>query len=129
MTTVSTALQQGTVALAERLVRVLSSRRFRLDSEKLLQDQVASALGAAGYAARREARLAPSDVIDFLVEDVGIEAKIKGQRRAILRQCERYCRCDAVGALVLVTNAAMGFPPALEGKPVFVVALGRGWLG
>jgi hypothetical protein len=125
----SAGIEPETLTLAARLVRTLSSKRFRLDSEKLLQDQIAHSLAAAGFTARREAPLADGDVIDFLVGDVGIEAKIKGQRRAILRQCERYCRCGALGALVLVTNAPMGFPPALVGKPTFVVSLGRAWLG
>ena len=41
---------------------------------------------------------------------------------------EVNCGYERVGALVVVTNAAMGFPAAIEGKPIFVHELGKGWL-
>jgi len=113
---------------AEEIVVVLRKQRFRLDNEKLLQSQVEAVLEQASIPAQREARLGPGDIVDFLAGDVAIECKIKGQRRAIYRQCERYCGFEAVGSLILLTNAAMGMPPELCGKPVYFVDLGRGWL-
>ena len=106
----------------------LGRHRFRLDNEKLLQSQVCDVLIHAGYSVQREHKLGPADVIDALIGDVGIEMKIKGQRRTIYRQCVRYCEHDQVGSLILMTAAAMGMPATLNGKPVHVVSLGRAWL-
>ena len=119
--------------LAEAVIAELRRWRFRLDDEAALQGQIHDKLVAAGFAATREVRLGPADRIDLLVgpEDgpaVGVEVKIKGQRRSIYRQCARYCGHARIGALVVVTNAAMGFPPEIEGKPIFVHGLGKGWL-
>lgn len=113
---------------ARALVRLIESLRLPLAREKVLQRDVAPHLERFGREVRREHDLGDGDVIDFLIDGVGLEFKIKGQRRAIYRQCERYCRHDAVQALVLATNAAMGLPAAIAGKPVFVASLGRGWL-
>lgn len=81
---------------------------------------------AASIMARREVELVKGDIIDFMVGPIGVEVKIKGQRRAIYRQCERYCEHACVGSLVLATNVAMGMPETINGKPVFVASLGRG---
>lgn len=114
---------------AAEIVSLLGRQRFRMDNEKLLQQQVGLVLITAGIAFEREHVLSPGSRIDFLAGDVGIEAKIKGRRRAILRQCERYCAHDAIAALIVITNAAMGLPPEIAGKPLYVVELGKAWLG
>lgn len=113
---------------ARRLVRLIEGLRLPLSREKVLQREVAPYLDGFGTSVQREHHLGNGDIIDFLVDGVGLEFKIKGQRRAIFRQCERYCRHDAVQALVLATNAAMGLPATIGGKPVLVASLGRGWL-
>ena len=117
------------LAAAQAIVTLLRGKRLRLDNEKLLQAQVADVLAAGQIKATREVRLAPGDIIDVLAGAVGIEIKIKGQRRAIYRQCERYCGHKSIEALILITNAAMGMPASINGKPVLVVSLGTGWLG
>lgn len=111
------------------LLALLARQRFRIDNEKLLQAQMATVLEASGVTFSAEHVLSPGNRIDFLIGDVGIEAKIKGQRRAILRQCERYASHDAIGALIVITNAAMGLPPEINGKPIHVFNLGKAWLG
>lgn len=113
---------------ARSLVHLIESLRLPLSREKVLQRELSPFLDRFGESVQREHDLGDGDVIDFLVDGVGLELKIKGQRRAIFRQCERYCRHDAVKALVLATNAAMGLPATIAGKPVFVASLGRGWL-
>lgn len=113
---------------ARAIVRLIERLRLPLSREKVLQRDLTPHLEAFGASVRREHDLGDGDIIDFLVDGVGLEIKIKGQRRAIYRQCERYCRHDAVQALVLATNAAMGMPATIAGKPVFVASLGRGWL-
>ena len=114
---------------APRIVRLLENCPLPLGDEKLLQEQTASALDAAGLIFERERRLSPHDIVDFLIEDgIALEMKIKGGRFAIYRQCERYCGFDAVHGLILATNVAMSLPPAINGKPTSVALLGRGWL-
>lgn len=108
--------------------RLLSSVRLPIDSEKALQAAIEAHLTASGAAFEREVTLAPGDIVDFMVGAVAVEVKIKGARRAIYRQCERYAAHDNVEAILLVTNVAMGFPPEIGGKPTAVLHLGRAWL-
>lgn len=114
--------------LAYSLVNVLASTRFPAGPEKELQEAIGVALTNAGIAFEREVRLNDTDIIDFLVSGVGIEVKIKGARRGIYRQLQRYAHSEAVHSLVLLSSVAMGLPPTIEGKPVTIVSLGRAWL-
>ncbi|MEN5084281.1 hypothetical protein ABE438_17510 [Bosea sp. TWI1241] len=115
-------------ARARAIVRLIESLRLPLSDEKALQAALEPHLLKHCGLALRENNLGDGDIIDFLVDGVGVEIKIKGQRRAIFRQCQRYCAHDSIQALVLATNAAMGLPTTIAGKPVFVASLGRGWL-
>ncbi|MDR6953807.1 hypothetical protein J2X65_003170 [Ancylobacter sp. 3268] len=110
------------------IYRTLTGVRFPLHDEKELQAAMAERFTSAGLEFRREVTLAPGDIVDFMIGGTAVEVKIKGQRRAILRQCERYAAHECVSAVLLVTNVAMGFPPALAGKPTAVFNLGRAWL-
>lgn len=112
----------------EDVVRALSGVRLPLHDEKALQAEIAARFTALGIDAEREVILAPGDIVDFMVGAIAIEVKIKGSRRDILRQCQRYAGHARVEALVLATNVAMGFPPELNGKPTAVLNLGRAWL-
>lgn len=124
------------MSLRSHIVHLLTSHRLSLSDEKQLQEQIATVLSGAGLHFRREHRLAPGDIVDFLVLNqaeppiagVAIEIKIKGNRRDIFRQVERYCGHAAVTEIVLATNVPMGLPALIGGKPVSVAALGRGWL-
>lgn len=110
------------------VLRLLSGVRLPLDSEKALQAAIEGHLTASGVEFEREVTLAPGDIVDFMVGRIAVEVKIKGARRAIFRQCERYAAHDSVEAILLVTNVAMGFPPEIGGKPTAVLHLGRAWL-
>lgn len=111
------------------LADALRRARFRLGTEAALQASIAEALAASGASFAAEVRLAPGERIDFMVEPgIGIEAKVKCDKRAIYRQLERYARRDQVQALILVTGTAMGLPSDIGGKPLFYVSIGRGWL-
>ena len=111
------------------LVDILTSHRMPLSDEKALQASIAEAFTTLSVPFRREVHLGPRDIVDFMVcDDIAIEVKIKGARRAIFRQVERYCGYDAVGSLLLATNVPMGLPETLCGKPISVASLGRGWL-
>ena len=112
------------------MLDLLRASRFDLSTETATQFDIGRTLATEGVPHRREARLSPRDRIDFLTADgLGIEVKIRGQRRpAVLRQLERYAEHDAVKALVLLTNVAVGFPATLNGKPLHVISMGRAWL-
>lgn len=112
----------------EALVKLLTGYRWTLSDEKKLQIEIAAELNAAKIEFRREVHLGPRYIVDFMVRDIAIEVKIKGARRAIFRQLERYCAYDAVGSIILATNVPMGLPDTINGKPVSIAALGRGWL-
>jgi FtsP/CotA-like multicopper oxidase with cupredoxin domain len=114
---------------ARDVVSQLRTWRFAVSREVHLQVSIADALTAGGFPFEREARLAPGERIDFLVDArIGIEAKTRCDKRKIYRQLERYAKIDAVEALILVTGTAMGLPGTINGKPLFYVSLGRSGL-
>ncbi|MBS9476219.1 hypothetical protein [Ancylobacter radicis] len=117
----------ATQKLAE-LKQFFGMVRFPLNDEKKLQAAMQEHLDGGGRAFTREHVLGPGDVVDFMVDGIAVEVKIKGQRRAIYRQCKRYAAHEAVEGLLLITNVAMGFPEDMEGKPTAVLNLGRAWL-
>lgn len=110
------------------LMNLLGRFRFDLSSEEDLKKQMASALLSNGIDFKREFSLSKSDRPDFMVGSIAIEVKIKGRPKDIYRQCERYCKYDGVSDLLLVTNKAIGFPQSLNGKPSYVLKLGKAWL-
>lgn len=111
-----------------RIADLLARHRFLVDDEKRLQEDIGKALFDAVIGFEREVRLAPGDIIDFVSDRVGIEVKVKGGKRAILRQLERYAESDLIDYLILVTAVALGLPEMIKGKPVRIVSIGRGWL-
>src|ERR1700674_1333454 len=110
------------------IVHFLATRRWPLGDEKKLQDAIEAELIGVGADFRREVKLGHGSVIDFMFGTIACEGKIKGSKRGIYHQCERYCSFPAVSALILATNFAMGFPAMIRGKPCWVAQLGRGWL-
>lgn len=110
--------------MTSELLTVLRGARYRYATEDELQQALAAALTGAGYTVEREVRLNSRDRIDLLVDRVGIEVKIAGERRTVERQLARYSESDLVDELVLVTTRARHRPPAqLNWKPVHVVSL------
>ncbi|MGJ4888924.1 hypothetical protein ACQR1Y_12060 [Bradyrhizobium sp. HKCCYLRH3099] len=118
------------------IVNLIEVHRLPLQDEKATQAELARVLDGADELHQREVRLSAADIVDFmlpLVADqyaggIAIELKIKGQRRAIYRQLERYCAHEDVAALILATNVPMGLPDQINGKPVMLARLGRAWL-
>ena len=120
---------EGARLSAADVVRFLSTRRFSLSDEKALQVEMFAALVAGGFDAKREVTLGVGDIIDFTIDGhIGIEVKIKGAKRAIFHQVERYAAHDSIHELILASNVAMGFPPSINGKPTYFLHLGRAWL-
>lgn len=115
------------------IISVLSKKKFYLSEEKITQVQIYEALTATNrYAFTREYYLDKEKLNkpDFFETEFGIaiEVKIKGQKKAIYRQCERYCKFDQVKYLILCTNKSLGFPPEINGKPCYYIHLGKAWL-
>jgi hypothetical protein len=121
------------------LIKILSPLRLPIEDEKKTQEKVEKALSENKVLFYREYRLDEKNTPDFLVVDkwtgipvrtkgVAIELKIKGSRREIYRQCERYCAFDQVKELLLITNRSMGFPKEINGKPCYLLNIGKAWL-
>lgn len=111
------------------ILKCLSAHRFSLSDEKETQAEIAQALDMYGIHFKREHRLDPRSIIDFMhPEGTGTEIKLKGSKMAIYRQMERYAEFDVIKRLILVTNVPTGFPKELIGKPVYVLNLSKAWL-
>lgn len=110
------------------IMQVLSRCRLPLTDEKKLQAAIACEFDQAGLDYGREHRLSERDVIDFRLGAIGLEVKIKGSKRAIYKQMERYAEHEALKELILVSNVPMGFPSSLKGKPVYILNLAKAWL-
>lgn len=117
------------------LLELLRMTRLPLGDEKAAQRELARVLSGVGIAARREVRLGPGEIADFLIESgplagTLLEVKLSsgGSKREIYRQLLRYAGHSQVETLVLVTNKAMGLPGQIGGKPACYVSLGRAWL-
>ncbi len=118
--------------LHDRVLLALEGARLELSTESRLQAAIALRLASARLVYMREQRLVEHGVtfgrIDFLLDGVGLEIKIGGQARAVLRQLEEYARCSHVRSLILATSKPFAMPASLNGKRLSVVDLSRGWL-
>ena len=113
----------------QALISLIRSARIDLSSEKRAQADVEQILTQAGILFDREFPLTESDIIDFMVQDIGIELKLKGARKKeVYRQLCRYTRHPRVGSLILASNLSMGLPAQIEGKDAYFVRLGEAWL-
>lgn len=108
----------------EQIIQLLAGYQFQLSDEKILQRQIETVLTENNIEFKREVRLEDRSIIDFVVDDIGIEVKIKGQSKAIYRQCKRYCESGKIKTLILISNKTMGFPESIGDIPVYVINLG-----
>lgn len=111
------------------LVNLIRSSRIDLSSEKRAQADLEALLVAANVAYEREVRLSDGDIIDFLIDGIGIEVKTRAaSKKDIFRQLTRYAKHPRIDVLILVGCISMGLPPQIEGKDAYFVKLGEGWL-
>ncbi len=110
------------------LIKVISALRLNVTDEKITQQEIANAFLANAFMVNREHKLDANNIPDFFIDGIAIEVKIKGTARKIYKQCERYCQFDDVKQLMLITNRSMGFPATINGKPCYVLNLGKAWL-
>ncbi len=109
----------------------IQAGQFDLTDEKACQAQMYDWLSARlALDIAREHRLGPADIPDFLIDGrIVVECKkIGANKRATFRQLQRYAKYPQVEALILATGTVMGLPPTIEGKPAYLVNLGRAWL-
>lgn len=115
--------------MARRIVAICDRSQINVSTEGAAHIALSKALRAQGMEVEDEVLLNPKDRIDLLVGSVGVEVKIKGQRRDIFRQLERYAASDRIAVLVLVTSTP--WPATIReigGKPFFHASLSLGWL-
>lgn len=97
--------------------------------EKVTQGEVYEFLLSLGVPFEPEHELMKGSIIDFLIAQWwGIEVKIKGSKRQIYRQCERYCSCPDLQGLILLSSVSIGFPKEINGKPCYVINMSKAWL-
>lgn len=111
------------------LLSILRSIRCATDSESELSSCVFAKLVNASLVFRSEVWLDDSDRIDYLVDRVGVELKVKGAVNAIARQLQRYAQSDQIDELILVTTKRTHakVPRMLSGKAVHVITVGA-WM-
>lgn len=115
-------------ASASDVIAALSRARLPVDDEKALQLAVSDVLTGAGMEHTREVKVT-GGIIDFIVApDIGIELKIKGSKRQIYRQVERYCADERLSHIVVASSLPLALPASIVGKPITLITLGRAWL-
>lgn len=116
--------------MIEKLFAILTKHRFSMEKEKETQLEIAALLKSNNIEFTREFILDKKNTIDFMFEEqgIGMEVKIKGGKRAIYRQCERYCSFDKINVLILVTGRSMGMPKEINNKPIYLINLSTAWL-
>jgi len=105
---------------------VLRSYRFSFCDEAELHLGIGKALTEAGVRFDPEYHLDDAGRIDFFIDGLGIEVKIKESRNSVMRQLMRYAKHDAITSLILVTtrNQLRAMPSHLNGKEITVVYIG-----
>ncbi len=83
-------------------------------------------LREAGIEYEPECRLDDLGRVDFLIDGIGIEVKIKEGRASVMRQLGRYAKHEKIVSLILVTTRSQlrAMPPHLNGKEITVVYIG-----
>ena len=114
--------------LASVVIQELSLCKFPLHNEKDLQEAIYKQLIFKRFPAIREYPLDNKNILDILILNMAIEIKIHASAKSIYRQCVRYCEFERVKCLLLITNRSMGFPEQINGKPCYVLNLGKAWL-
>jgi hypothetical protein len=100
----------GIIVNAIAGLRLVDSRH-----EMELHDRIATVLAGAGIACRREAVLGPEKVGEVSAP-------------AVIEQITRYAASPSIQELLLVTEqGCRDLPRALNGKPVYQVALRYAW--
>jgi len=113
----------------DNLFKMITSSPIMVTTEKEVQSELEGLLIKNSISNQREFKLSDKDIPDFMLDDgTIIEVKIKGPKRSIYRQIERYAKDDKVKTIVLITNRSLGFPSEINSKPCYVINLSLAWL-
>ncbi len=105
------------------LIKLLKRQKFmQLRNEKALQREVSMYLHSKDVDHRREV-IVGKNIFDLYFEDTKtvIEVKIKGSKRDLYLQCERYSLLPECETIIIMTTFAMGFPETLNNKPCYLI--------
>lgn len=122
-----------TLKALHALASLLQRRSFSYVDEKVCQQEIHAFLESKGVPVVREHDFGIGvGVCDFFLPRSGLVIEVKAHKswakRAVYRQCERYCRMSEVKGLLLATGKAQGLPSTIAGKPALVYQLGLGAL-
>lgn len=115
----------------KELILFIQRSRFDISTEKRLQEDMEKAFKKAGISFKREFILSDRDIPDFFLQGgIVIECKIRNvsKKMDIYKQLKRYSEHEEVKALILASNVSMTLPPDINGKPVFMASISRGWM-
>ncbi len=105
------------------VLSIINKYRFIFSDEKELQHSIEKKLIEANIEFKREHHLSETDIVDFFIDGVAFEIKIKGSANAIFRQLKRYAENDSVKAIVLISAKPMGLPETILDKPSYIYKL------
>lgn len=124
----NTDLSDHQVKILYSTLLTLRKARLSVSLESETQVQCQDALADIPDV-QRHFKLNDKDIPDFFISGfIAVEVKIKGDAKAIKKQCDRYCADRRVKCLILITNRSMGFPSSINGKDCYVINIGRAWL-
>jgi len=115
--------------MVRTIARVISETRIHVSTEEAAQREIYDLLLASEFVPEREVVIEGSGRIDLMVDGIGIEVKIGGDKRSTYGQIKRYVASDQIEGLILATNGAWpARGPQMDGKPFAAVNLGAAWL-
>jgi len=109
----------------EHIIDILQSYTFTVNDEKYLQSEISEVFRMEGIIFEKEVMLS-TGIIDFVVDGIGIEIKIKQQPMSIYRQLERYLEDDRVKEILLASVKTVTLPETINGKRARSVTLRGG---
>ena len=115
---------------AAQLARHLALYTFTFTRETEFHAGLTQALTELHVPFHAEVPLTAADRIDFLVDTVGVEVKVKGSTADVFRQLQRYSHSPQVTELILVTTvpAHLQLPGGAGTKPLHVHLVQAGGL-
>lgn len=118
----------STTERMEQLQRLLCAHAYRFNDEKDLQAGIEQVLQTADIEYQREYQFDAHNRVDFVVDGIVLEVKIKDSLTVAARQCYRYQRLpDVCGVMLLATPswAKTCWLPEQDGTPLMMVKLRR----
>lgn len=109
----------------ESVAALVENYRFRFSSETELQDGLKSVFEANQINFSKEYILTKQDRLDFLIDGIAVEVKIKGSFAACVRQIARYAAHDDIRSILVIGTPKWlhTLPTVIEGKPVIALKL------